>query len=141
MARDPEGLVTFEAAGKRFTAVFGFRAMKAVETYYDLPFFQALQKIMPDLAPEDAKDESKIMAAGASVRVSDVGRLFGFVLLKHHPDLTEDEIDDMIDEVELANVGAIIGSAIASGLVSGKAEKGGGRSTGNPPPSRRKSTG
>jgi hypothetical protein len=114
---DPEGLVTFEAAGEKFTAVFGFRAMKAVETYYELPFFRALQQAMPALSLEDATDKAKIAEAGASVRFTDIGKLFECSLLKHHPGLTEEKVEDLIDEIGLEKAGAIIGATVAAALV------------------------
>ena len=116
MADDPEGLVTFEADGDKFTAVFGFKAMKAVEVYYDMPFLRAIQSAMPSLTAEDAKDPKKVAEASADVRFSDVGRLFEFALLKHHPDLTEDEIDDLIDEIGLTKAGEIIGASLAAAI-------------------------
>lgn len=133
MADDPEGLVTFEAAGKKYTAVFGFRAMKAVETHYDLPFFQAIRSAMPAV-DADETDKAKILAAAASVRFSDLGVLFGFSLLKHHPDLTETAIEDLVDEVGLERVSSIIGQALSAALV----KEGDEDSDANPPPGRRK---
>lgn len=129
MAHDPEGLVTFEADGDKFTAVFGFKAMKAVETYYDLPFFRAIQSAMPNLSAEDAKDPKKVAEASADVRFSDVGKLFEFALLKHHPDLTEGDIDDLIDEIGLSKVSEIIGASLAAAV----AGEGDDSSDANPP--------
>lgn len=134
MARDPEGLVTFEAAGKTYTAVFGFRAMKAVETHFDLPFFQALQQAMPALKPEDANDPVKVAQAGASVSVTSIGVLFECALAKHHPDLAEDEIEDMIDELGLERVGSILGETVAAALVKEDGQDG----AGNPPKGRQR---
>ena len=139
MADDPEGLVRFEAAGKMFTAVFGFRAMKAVEAHYDLPFFKALQRAMPSLRPEDAADPVKIAEAGASVSMTAVGKLFECALLKHHPDLTEADIEDMVDELGLERVGAILGDSVSAALVKDK--EGDGKSAANPPRSRSRKTG
>jgi len=117
MAGHPDGFVTFEAGGKRYTAVFGFKAMKAVEAHYDLPFFQALQKAMPSLAAEDAGDAKKVAAAGASVSLTAIGKLFECALLKHHPDLAEAEIEDLIDELGFEAVGTLLGEAVAAALV------------------------
>lgn len=116
---DPEGLVTFEAGGKKYTMLFGFRAMKAVEMRYDLPFFEALQRAMPSLSVEDANDPAKVAAAGASIRISDVGTLFGAALLKHHPKLTDDAIEDLIDEIGLAKAGEYLGKSVSAALVEG----------------------
>jgi hypothetical protein len=116
MALDPEGLVTFEGGGKTYTAFFGFRAMKTIEQHYDLPFFQALQRAMPSLSAEDAGDAAKVAAAGASIRLSDVGKLFEVSLLKHHPDVTEEEVEELIDAIGFEKAGAILGQAVAAAL-------------------------
>lgn len=138
MARDPEGLVTFEAAGEKFTAVFGFKAMKATEARYDLPFLKAIQVAMPSVKPEDAGDKVKVAEAASNIRLADVGTLFQFALLKHHPDLTDADVEDLIDDIGLEAASTIIGEALTAALV--KEDDAG--STANPPQrSRRKRTG
>lgn len=131
---DPEGLVTFDAAGQRYTAFFGFRAMKAVELHYDLPFFQALQQAMPSLAPEDAEDPAKVAQAGASVRMTDIARLFEFALLKHHPEIDEAAVEDIVEAIGLQRCAAILGEAVAAALTKddGKEEAGAGAARANP---------
>jgi hypothetical protein len=133
MADHPDGLVTFEAAGKKFTAVFGFKAMKAVEAHFDKPFFRAIQSAMPDLKPEDAGDKKKIAEASAGIKFSDIGTLFGFALLKHHPDLTETDIEDMIDDIGLETASEVLGQALTAALV----KEGDAGSSANPPKGRR----
>lgn len=132
MANDPEGLVTFTAGGTAYTAVFGFRAMKAVEAHYGLPFFKALQTAMPSLAPEDAGDPVKVAEAGASLRLTDVGALFQFALAKHH-DLSEAEAEDLIDEIGFERTAEVIGQAVTAAL-----SKQGGEEKGANPPKRRR---
>jgi hypothetical protein len=117
MAGDPEGLVSFESGGAKFTAVFGFRAMKAIEAHYDKPFYHAIQAAMPQVRPEDMNDRAKLAEASAGIRLTDIGVIFGCALLKHHPGLTEDQIDDLIDNIGLDRVGAIIGDALGAALV------------------------
>lgn len=143
MANDPEGLVSFEAAGEKYTAVFGFRAMKAVEAHFGtddepMPFFQAILSIMPSLKPEELGDQAKIMAASSKLRFSHLGVLFQYALMKHHPDLTEDHIEDIIDEIGLGKVSSTLGDALSAALIMEDADKGGK----NPPkPRRRQPTG
>lgn len=115
-ADDPEGLVTFEADGVKYTALFGNRARKAAETHYDLPFFRILQKVMPNLDPADVGDPAKVAAASMDVRFSDISNLFEFALLKFHRDLTEDDIDDLIDTLGIERTSAIVGQAVAAGM-------------------------
>lgn len=122
MAEHPDGLVTFEAAGQKYTAVLGFKAMKAVEAHYGdengpKPFFVAIQSAMPDMRPEDAGDKNKIAQAAERIRMTDIGALFGFTLLKFHPSLTETQIEDLIDEIGLEKASEVIGLALASALV------------------------
>jgi hypothetical protein len=133
MADHPDGLVTFEAAGEKFTAVFGFKAMKAIEAHYDKPFFKAIQSAMPDIRPEDAGDKAKLAEASANIRFSDIGALFGFALLRHHPDLTEEAIEDLIDDVGLEKASEVIGMALTAALV----KEGDAGSSTNPPKGRR----
>lgn len=137
MALDPEGVVAFTADGKTYTAFFGFRAMKAVEAHYDLPFFQALQQAMPSLSPEDANDKAKVAAAGASVRITEVGRLFQFALLKHHPDVTEETVENLIDGMGFEAVARVLGNAVAAAV----AQEGDEGSSENPLPRRARKTG
>lgn len=132
MAGHPDGLVAFEAAGEKYTAVFGFKAMKAVEAHYDKPFFRAIQSAMPNLSAEDAGDKAKIAEASADIRFSDIGALFGFALLRHHPSLTETDIEDLIDAIGLEKTSEIIGEALTSALV----KEGDDSSTTHPPKGR-----
>lgn len=122
MSAHPDGLVMFEAAGEKFTAVLGFKAMKAIETHYGdengpKPFFIAIQAAMPDMRPEDAGDKNKIGAAAEKIRMTDIGALFGFTLLKYHPRLTEEDVENLIDEIGLEKASEIIGQALTSALV------------------------
>ncbi len=126
---DAEGIETFEAGGEKYTAVFGFRAMKAVEEAFDLPFMQALAKAMPQVSAADLADRDKVLAAASRIKFSDVSKLFEASLLKHHPELTEAEIDELVDEVGLGKVTAIIGRTVAAALV----QEGDAGSPENPP--------
>lgn len=134
MPLDPEGLETFEAAGEKFTAVFGFKAMKAVETHFDKPFFMALMSVMPGLSADDANDPAAIARAAANVRIGDVGKLFEFALVKHHPELTEEAIDELIDEIGLNKAGDVVGKCVAAAMAKGAD----GKSPANPRSPKRK---
>lgn len=133
MADHPDGLVTFEAGGKKYTAVFGMKAMKAVETHFDKPFFEALIGIMPGVQPEDLGNKKKLAEASAKIRFADIGAMFGFALLKHHPELTEDDIDNLIDDLGLDKASRIMSSALDAALV----KEGDEGSSQNPPKGRR----
>jgi hypothetical protein len=131
---DPEGLVSFDAGGEKYTAVMGFRAMKAVEAHYDLPFFRAIQRAMPQLGDDDAASDTAILSAALDMRMTDVGVLLRCALLEHHRSLTEDEVDDLIDEIGLARAGAILGTTLGAALVVEDDD----RSPADPPKRRRK---
>lgn len=126
MPGDPEGVVEFKAGGKKYRLFFGMRARKAVECYYDLPFFRALQRAMPQLSAEDMKDPKKVAEASADIRLTDIGKLFEFAFLKHHPDIDEAEVDDLIDELGLARASQLLTEALTAAMVeedgSGAAE-------------------
>lgn len=138
MALDPEGEVRFKAGGKSFTAVFGMRAIKNTEVHFGdgepRPFLQVVASVMPHLPPEDVGDKAKMFAAAAKMRFSDIATLFGFSLSKHHRDLTEDEIEEIIDELGLSEVTKILGAVIVSALAD---EEGGDDAAGGPPKPRR----
>lgn len=139
MPLDPEGVVEFKAGGKKYRLFFGIRAEKAAEAYYDLPFFHALQRAMPDLKPEDMDDKAKIAEASAKIRLTDVAKFFEFALAKYQPDIEEAEVDDLIDRIGLERTSALLGEAIAAAMVD---EKGGDGAKENPPlASRKKKTG
>lgn len=139
MADHPDGLVTFEAAGEKFTAVFGFKAMKAAEAHFGdesgpKPFFEAIMGVMPQLSPEDMKDKAKVAAASAKIRLTDVGTLLQFALLKHHPDLTTDDVEDIVDEIGMGKMSEIISNALVAAMV----KEGDAGSSASPPKARLK---
>jgi hypothetical protein len=137
MAAHPDGLVEFEAAGEKYTAVFGFKAMKAVEAHFGdgepKPFFEAIASVMPQLNPEDMGDKAKVAAASARIKLTHVGSLLRFALLKHHPDLTEDDVDELVDEIGVGGMSEIIGKALSAALV----KEGDAGSSKSPPKARR----
>lgn len=124
-----DGEVRFEAGGEVYTAVFGFKAMRAAEDHYDMPLMEAIRQALPQVGARDMKDKAAMLEAGAKMRFSDFGKLFSFALLKHHPQLTEDDIDDICDELGLQGVAGVIGQSFAAMM----AREGDGGSTQNPP--------
>jgi hypothetical protein len=133
MALDPEGVVEFKSGGKKYRLYFGMRAMKEIELHYDKPFGRAVQGVMPALSAEDLADPAKVAAASADIRVSDVAKLFEFALLKHHPTLDEDAVNDLMDDLGLEEAGSLLGDALTAAMV-----KEAGESSQNPPQASRK---
>lgn len=136
---DPEGVAVFEAESGRYRLYFGMRAYKETERHYDLPFMRAIERVMPKLAPEDMADPVKIAEASADVRLSDLAKLFEFALLKHHPELDEDAVEALIDEIGLSKASELIGEAVSAALIDDK-DGGDGQPDANPPkrPSRKR---
>jgi hypothetical protein len=109
--------------------------MKATERQYDQPFFKVVQSALPSLTPADMQDKEKVLAASMNLRFTDLGNLFGFALLKFHRDLSEDQVEDLIDDLGLAKVSELVGEALASALVTD--EEASEDAAENPPPNRK----
>ncbi len=114
---DPEGVVAFSVGPKRYRLFFGMRARKEVERYYDLPFFRAIQQVMPQLAAEDMADPAKVVEASASVKLTDVAKLFEFALAKFHPDIKEAEVDDVLDLIGLSRASELLGDCLSASMM------------------------
>lgn len=135
MSPDPEGIVSFNAGGETYRLFFGMRAMKDIERHYDKPFMRAIQSVMPKLEAADLGDKAKIAEASADIRLGDVATLFEFGLKKHH-DLSEDDVDDLIDTIGLSKASDHLGNALAAALGTGEGDD---DATENPPRASRKS--
>ncbi len=130
MLLDPEGIVGFDAGGKSYRLFFGMRAMKEIERHYDRAFMLAIQSVMPPLSAEDMADKAKVAAASASVRLGDIAKLFEFGLGKHQHDLSEDDVDGLIDDIGVGEASRLLGEALAASLCAGEADEDGPK---NPP--------
>lgn len=128
-----KGEVRFEAGGGVFIAVFGFAAMAAMEAHFDEPFAKAIRRVFPQATAEIAADPEKLAELGAQVRVADLGAVFGFALLKHHPKLTQDHIDNLIDVIGLPRATQIVADSLRAALGDGNSGGGDGAAAGNPP--------
>ncbi|MES2902827.1 MAG: hypothetical protein V4696_01455 [Pseudomonadota bacterium] len=120
---DPEGIVSFMAGDEAYRLFFGMRAMKEIERHYDKAFMLAIQSVMPQLSAEDMADKAKLIEASSKVRLSDVAKLFEFGLAKHHPDLSEDDVDGLIDDIGVARASELLGDALAASLGAGEADE------------------
>ncbi len=74
--------------------------------------------------------------ASADIVLGDVARLFGFGLVKYHPDLAENDADDIIDAMGLSKASELLGEALAATLGAGEADA---ETMENPPKASRKS--
>lgn len=138
MTLDPEGVVPFKSEGTTYRLFFGMRARKATEVHYDLPFFHALKSALPALSPDDLSDPKKVAEAGMNLKFGDTAKLFEFALGKYHPQMSEDDVDNLIDEIGIELTTELLGKAIAASL----AGEDDGAAGANPPvASRKKKTG
>ena len=139
MAVDPEGVVPFSAGGEAYQLYFGMRAIKAIERDYDLPFLKAVASAMPELSAEDMADRAKVAAASVEIRLTDVARLFGAGLLKHHPEIGEEQVEDIIDEIGLGRASLLLTDGISAALFEGEGDDS--SAAGPPKPARKSRTG
>lgn len=92
---DFTGEVEFQALGKTWTLKMGTKAMRKIEG--------ATGKPMPLIGKELA-DEDK-----ASIDL--VTKVFWGALQHHHPDVSLDDCDDIIDDIGLGKIGPLINDA------------------------------
>lgn len=90
---DPQREQQIEAGGKTYTLVFGNRALRLIERELGKPVGQM--------------DEDSI---------SDLTVMIWAGLQRHHPALTVNDVDDIIDDVGYAAVGEIAGKALAAAM-------------------------
>lgn len=81
--------------GNSYTLQMGFRATAAMEDHYDAPIAEIGKKFEPN--PETGLP---------TFRVKDAQVLLWAALLKHHPDLTQDDVLDLL-EAELDERGSL----------------------------------
>lgn len=109
MANDLRGEVDFEALGKTWTLKLGNGAVRHVEN--------ATGKSFPQIGAE-LSDE-------ATASVSLLTQVFCAALARHHPDITLEVCDDIIDEIGHEGAGTHLAEAFK--LMQPKASKGGDR--------------
>lgn len=109
------GDVSFEADGKVYRLNLGVLAMRAIEERTGSPFGEFFNRNRPQ-----------------GWGIDDLITLFGAGLTRHHADMTESAVVDIIDIVGIAKVSDIITRAVAA--ANGEAATGG---DANPPKQRR----
>jgi hypothetical protein len=112
-----QGEIVFDAGGKRYTLFIGNAAQCDIEEQYDKGFFAIVTDAMPigvpahvALNPDQYPEE--IMAASRQLRMSVIRDLAWHGLRKHHPELQQADISNLIDEMGQGAFGEIIGRAI-----------------------------
>jgi len=152
------GEQTFDALGERFTLFLGNAAQCGIEQQYDRGFFAVVSDAMPNVDAATAMAVAQSMTTGEPLPASIAERaatamrgmrmtvlrdLAWHGLRRHHPDLSPDDVSNIIDDIGQEAFGEIIGRAIQ--VAQGKAkEAGDGAKPGKPPAratSKRKKTG
>lgn len=112
-----QGEVIFDVEGERYTLFLGNAAQCDLEAQYDKGYFAIVTDAMPvgvpahvALNPEQYPQE--IMAASRLLRMSVIRDLAWHGLRKHHPDLDQADISDLIDRMGQGPFGEIVGRAI-----------------------------
>lgn len=95
MKGDFTGEVPFEAQGQTWTLKLGTKAMRKIEGATGMP--------MPAVGRALEKEET------ASIDL--VAKVFWGALQHHHPDLSVDDVDDLMDDLGLDKVGPLIAQA------------------------------
>jgi hypothetical protein len=125
---DPEGIVRCSvgegAEAREYKLHFGFRAQKETEQKFDKPFVQAIEQLLPALQEGEEGDAARAHAEFTKVSYTDLGTLFGFALLKHHGEVGDDEIEDIIDEIGTMGAIALLMRSIQAAMMKGAKEAG-----------------
>lgn len=107
----PNSTPGFNVGGKDYQTYFGLAAACQVEEATDAPFLEVVQT----------------MASG-QVRVTTLAKLFHASLAKHHPETTEGEAIELMEELGFDGVGEVMLAAVeASPMFKSAAKKAGGR--------------
>ncbi len=132
------GEQTFDALGERFTLFLGNRAQCGIEEQYDRGFFAVVSDAMPNVDVATAMAVAQSMSTGEplpphiaeraatamrGMRMSVLRDLAWHGLNRHHPDLTPDDVSDIIDDIGQEAFGEIIGRAVQA--AQGKAKEAG----------------
>ena len=117
-----------EALGRRWTLLFDFNAMCRVEEAYDRPFLEVVQRLFPQVAPEDMADPVKVAQAAMAVRFTDVRAVLQHALIEKHPEATGDLAGKIIQEIGMQEAVQLVGWAVKSAIGAEEAED-----TENPP--------
>lgn len=121
------GEVVFDALGQRWTLFLGTSARCAIEQQYDRGFFAVVADGMPDVDPQTATAIALSMSEGAEmspavaakavaalrgVKISVLRDLAWHGMRKHHPEVTPDLVDEIIDDIGDDRFGTVIREAL-----------------------------
>ncbi len=118
------GDVVFDALGGRWTLFLGTAAQCGLEEEYDRGYLAVLLEAMPSLDPGDLEDKEKLARAAVTIRKGRLRSIVYWGLTKHHPTVTLDGVNDILDDLGDAKMGDVIGRALAAALDQGQPDAG-----------------
>jgi len=118
------GEVMFDALGSRWTLFLGTAAQCGLEEEHDRGYLAVLMEAMPSLAPGDLEDKEKLAKAALTIRKSMFRSIVYWGLRKHHPHITLEFVNDILDDLGDAAMGDVIGRALAAALDQGQPDAG-----------------
>jgi hypothetical protein len=121
MTNDIRGEVGFDALGQSYTLKFGNGAVRHIENETGMSFAQV----------------GAVLSDPAKATMTVLTVAFHGALRRHHPDLSIDDVDDILDDLGPEKAGKLLGDAVA--LTYPPAPKGGAKS--NPRKATARSTG
>ncbi len=110
------GEVIFDALNSRWTLYIGTAAQCGLEEEHDRGYLAVLMEAMPSLDPGDLEDKAKLARAALTIRKSRLRSIVYWGLRKHHPHVTLDEVNNILDDLGDATMGDVIGRALAAAL-------------------------
>lgn len=104
--------------GSRFTLRFSVRAMAALQEHWGLPSFKAVGARMAEL--------------GDDLGVDDLVGILWAGLRTHHPDVTKEDVLDLVDAAGMDGLVDAMAAALEGALADGSGEGGRAAATGHP---------
>lgn len=123
----------FTALGNDWTARFGHNALCEIEDETGRTFGSIVAPFLQGMNVEDASDPKAIVAAMSAIRFSDIRLVLYHALKAAHPDVTPQDVGDIIDDIGLNQAMEVVGWAITRAMPTGNAEGGGSDDAANPP--------
>lgn len=118
------GTVPFDALGERWSLFLGTAAQCGLEEEYDRGYLAILLEAMPSLDPADLEDKAKLARAATTIRKGRLRSIVYWGLVKHHPGVTIEQVNDLLDDLGDAKMGEVIGKALSAALDQGQTDAG-----------------
>ncbi|MGB7407151.1 MAG: hypothetical protein WA908_01480 [Pontixanthobacter sp.] len=112
----------FTALGRKWTARFGHNALCAIEDETNRTFGSIVAPFLQGMNVEDASDPKAIVAAMSAIRFSDIRLVLHHALMAAHPDVTREDVGEIIDAIGLNAAMEIVGWAITRAMPTGDAD-------------------